>query len=830
VATIDFGGPLALLRFLLRLLAIAVLTGVAGVLVLALAVVLVYPSLPRLDTLTDYHPQIPLRVYTSDGTLIGEFGEEHRAIVKIGDVPPVLKEAILAAEDARFYQHGAIDFNGVLRSMFVDTLGRAARQGASTITMQLARNLYFSREKTLLRKFAEALLAYKIEHALTKDEILERYINQIYLGERAYGFAAAAQVYFGETLGELTLAQAATLAGLPKAPSAYSPRANPAAAARRRAYVLARMRSLGYIDAKEYRTALAEPIETVSAHAQYAVDAPYVAEEVRRMMFAEEGEAAYTSGYSVYTTISSADQTAADAAVRAGVLAYDRRHGYRGPEGRVELSGHIGTEMAEVEHALRKRSAPNGLVPAVVLRADADSLRAMLGDGTIVHVEGDARRYGRSAPKLERGAIIRLDREGKQWLLAQLPQAQAALVALDPVSGATLAMCGGFDFDRNQFNHVTQAYRQPGSSFKPFVYSAALEKGYSPASTVDDSPLVVPASYPGGEDWAPHNYEDDFLGPITVREALADSRNVAAVRVLLSIGIPYARDYATRFGFPKDQIPPYPTMVLGAGSFSPMQMATAYAVFANGGYRIEPYLIDRVLDASGRVIYRTKPMRAGEDAPRVIDARNAFLMTSLLRDVVRHGTAARAQALRRTDLAGKTGTTENFVDAWFDGFNPDQVAVSWIGFDQPRTLGNHEAGARAALPIWMDYMQVALKDVPERIYPIPPGVVRASVVMPPSTGTEGLWNETEDFFYAENVPTTPPTPAAAAPTTAAPGTAPAAAAVPAPAVPKAAAPAAAAPAAAAPVVSATPVPVAPRATDPVKAVPLPPLPKAPGKS
>lgn len=747
------------LRIALHAAAIAALAGVAALFTLVLAAILLYPKLPPIGSLTDYRPQIPLRVYAANGTLIGEFGEQDRKLVRIGDVPAVLKEAILAAEDARFYQHGAIDIDGVLRAAFVDTLGGAARQGASTITMQLARNLYFSSEKTLLRKFAEVLLAYKIEHVLTKDQILDRYINQIYLGQRAYGFAAAAQVYFGKSLDELTLGEASTLAGLPKAPSVYNPRANPAAAARRRSYVLGRMRALGYIDAAQYRAALAEPIATTRESVHYPLDAPFVAEEVRRLMFAQYGEAAYTSGYSVYTTIDGADQAAADAAVRAAVIAYDRRHGYRGAEGEVALGDSPAGDKGAAERALRKRVVVNGLEPAVVLHASPFSVAALMRDGRTVLLRGAARRFGRSAPKLARGALIRLERgAGGTWQLAQLPEAQAALVALDPASGAVLALCGGFDFDASQFDHVTQAYRQPGSSFKPFVYSAALEKGFSPATVVQDEPLVVPASYPGGKDWEPQNYDDDFLGPITVREALADSRNVAAVRVLQSIGIPYARDYATRFGLPADQIPPYPTMVLGAGSFTPMQMATAYAVFANGGYRVTPYVVARVVDASGRVIFQARPARAGEGAPRAIDVRNAFLMTSMLKDVVRHGTGVRALALGRTDLAGKTGTTEDFVDAWFDGFNPDQVAVSWIGFDKPRSLGKGEEGARAALPMWDDYMRAALKGVPDRTYPMPPGVVRAGVVMPEnSTAQEGVWNESEDYFYAEYAPPSAPT-------------------------------------------------------------------------
>ena len=737
----------------MRALLITVLAGIAAALLLTLAAVLLYPRLPPVDSLTNYRPAIPLRVYTADGTLIGEFGEEHRAVVEIQNVPSALKHAILAAEDARFYEHGAIDVSGMLRSAFVDTLGAAKRQGASTITMQLVRNLYLSRSKTFLRKFAEVLLAYKVEQSLSKDQILERYINQVYLGERAYGFAAAAQVYFGEPLEKLTLAQAATLAGLPKAPSQFNPRVDPKGAAQRRAYVLGRMRALGYVDRQQYAAALAEPMQTVSARrAHYAVDAPYVAEDVRRMMFDQYGEAAYTDGFSVYTTLRDTDQAAADAAVRAGVITYDRRHGYRGPEGRVTLSGQPDEARSTVEKTLRALRGVNGLEPAVVLRADAETLTALTRDGQTVSLMGEARKFDRFAPKFERGAIIRLSRAGDHWELAQLPRVQAALVALDPEDGAVRALCGGFDFDSGEFDHVTQAYRQPGSSFKPFVYSAALEKGYSPATIVNDTPLVVPASYPGGPEWIPHNYENDFLGPIPAREALAKSRNVATVRMLLAIGVAYARDYVSRFGLPLEQIPPYPSMVLGTGAFTPLQMAAAYAVFANGGYRVTPHFVVRVANVTGGTIYQMNPPHAGQDAPQAIDTRNAFLMTSMLRDVVRRGTAARAQSLGRQDLAGKTGTTENYVDAWFDGYDPGQVAVAWLGFDRPRSLGKGEVGARAALPIWEDYMRVALKDVPDHSYAVPSGVVQASVHDASATATVDAWRNPVDYFYAENVP------------------------------------------------------------------------------
>ena len=749
----DFSRSIWFLRFVAHALLILMLAGIAAALLVILAAVVLYPRLPPVDSLTNYRPAIPLRVYTADGTLIGEFGEEHRAVVKIQNVPSALKHAILAAEDARFYEHGAIDVSGMLRSAFVDTLGAAKRQGASTITMQLVRNLYLSRSKTFLRKFAEVLLAYKVEQSLSKDQILERYINQIYLGESAYGFAAAAQVYFGEPLDKLTLAQAATLAGLPKAPSQFNPHVDPNGAAQRRAYVLGRMRALGYVDQQQYEAALAEPIQTVSARrAHYAVDAPYVAEDVRRMMFDQYGEAAYTDGFSVYTTLRDTDQAAADAAVRAGVIAYDQRHGYRGPEGRVTLSGQPDEARSTVEKTLRALHGVNGLEPAVVLGADAGTLTALVRDGQMVSLAGEARKFGRSAPKLERGAIIRLSRAGGHWELAQLPQAQAALVALDPQDGAVRALCGGFDFDSGEFDHVTQAYRQPGSSFKPFVYSAALEKGFSPATIVNDTPLVVPASYPGGPQWIPHNYENDFLGPIPVREALAKSRNVATIRMLLTIGVAYARDYVSRFGLPLEQIPSYPSMVLGTGSFTPLQMAAAYTVFANGGYRVTPHFVDSVANIAGGTLYQASPVRAGQDQAQVIDTRNAFLMTSMLQDVVRAGTAARAQSLGRQDIAGKTGTTENYVDAWFDGYDPSQVAVAWIGFDRPRSLGKGEVGARAALPIWEDYMRVALKDVPDHPYPVPPGVVQASVHDASPPATVDAWRKPTDYFYAENVP------------------------------------------------------------------------------
>jgi penicillin-binding protein 1A len=732
----------------------------AAGLLLAFPVALVYPTLPSLDALTHYRPRLPLRVYSAQGTLIGEFGEERRDVVKLADVPAQVKAAVLAAEDARFYEHNGVDYLGIVRAAIADIRSHGAREGASTITMQLARNFFLTADKTFIRKLTEVLLAYKIERLLSKDEILGLYINQIYMGQRAYGFVAAARVYFDKSLAELTLAQAALLAGLPKAPSRYNPISNPGLAAARQRYVLSRMLALGSITEAAYDAARAEPLVVARRVASYSVDAAYVAEAVRKMMVREFDQDAYTEGYSVYTTLQDADQKAADDAVRAGILAYDSRHGYRGPESFDPLPREPGRALDGIDRKLAGLSAVDDLQPAVVMRADRTEIVVRSKAGRTVRIRGAGLRLaapalkGTAAPALAAGAVvrIRMDQQG-EWEIAQLPEVQAALVALDPSTGAVLALCGGFDFSRNEFDHALQAFRQPGSSFKPFIYSAALEKGFMPATIVDDSPFVVPPSYPGGKPWAPHNYENDFAGPIPLRRALAQSRNVAAARVIESIGVPYARDYATRFGFRLDQVPPYPTMVLGVGSFTPLQMAAAYAVFANGGFFVKPYLVERVLDRAGKVVFQAAPALPGAGAPQVIDPRNAFIMTTMLQGVVRRGTAARARALGRRDLAGKTGTTDDFVDAWFDGYNPDRVAVAWMGYDQPQSLGRGEVGARAALPIWMDYMRVALKGAPDRPYPVPKGVVSA-MAAPSDAPASGANERVFDYFYVEHAPGT----------------------------------------------------------------------------
>ena len=742
---------------------LAVLVGLVAVVVLAalLAALLIFPRLPSLDPLTNYRPRLPLRVFTADNVLIGEFGEEWRDPVRINAIPLKLRQAILAAEDDRFYQHGAIDYPGVLRAAWADVSGGSEVQGASTITMQVARNFFLGREKTIKRKLYEVLLALKIEGTFSKDQILELYVNQIYLGERAYGFAAAAEVYFGKPLDKLSLGEMAVLAALPKAPSHDNPVASPERAIERRGYVLRRMHELKFVSDGEYRAARDEPLKVRTERLSFAVDAAYVAEMARQAMFERYQDAAYSKGLSVYTTIRADEQFAADQAVRQGVLDYDHRHGYRGPEGQVDLRGDQAALNEALQKSLEDEHEVNGLEPGVVLEANPVRVKAYLKDGERIDVRDDGLRFAQQALsaklpptlRLRRGSLIRVEQNAKGfWQISQLPEVEAALVSIDPHDGAIRGLVGGFDFDRNKFNHVTQALRQPGSSFKPFIYSAALERGYSPSMIVDDTPITFDSEATGWKPWTPSNYEHDFLGPISMRTALVKSRNVASARILQAIGIPYARDFVTRFGFSAEQVPPYLTMVLGVGSVTPLQMAQAYAIFANTGYRITPYFIDRVVDRDGNVVQRNVPARAGQDTERAIDARNAFIMTSIMQDVIRRGTAARAMQLGRHDLAGKTGTTSDFTDAWFDGFNGDLVAVTWIGFDQPRSLGKGEVGARAALPIWMSYVGRVLRGKPETELSMPGGVVR----VPTNPGTDqvldGGQGGLSDYIYQEDVP------------------------------------------------------------------------------
>lgn len=737
---------------------LVLLLGTIFLLIAALAAVLVYPTLPSLESLTDYQPKLPLRIYTADGALLGEFGEERRSVVKIEAVPKKLILAILAAEDDRFFAHGGVDYMGVARAAWANVSRGGAREGASTITMQVARNFFLSPEKTLTRKFNEVLMSFKIEHNLNKNQILELYINQIYLGQRAYGFAAAAQTYFGKTLDKLSVAEMAMLAGLPKAPSRNNPVANPAQAGKRQYYVLGRMHDLKYISDAEYQAALKEKLHV--RHDTSISEAPgdYVAEMARLLMIERYQDATYTRGFKIYTTLRKVDQEAASEAVRQGVLDYDRRHGWRGPEAQLVLPPKPSEEA--LDDLLQDYDEAGGLVPALVLAADSKQVKVFAKNEGFLDLSGDALAFvqkslqDKAKSKFKPGAVIRVAKDSKgRWQAAQLPQVEAALVAMNPVDGAIRALIGGFDFGRNKFNHVIQAWRQPGSSFKPFIYSAALEKGLTPATIINDAPIVLSPAQTGGKLWEPKNYDGTYAGPIRMRMALTKSKNLVSIRILQTIGTRYAQDYITRFGFNAEQHPPYLTMALGAGSSTPFQMANAYSIFANGGYRVNPYYISRILDARGKVLAQANPVRAGETAERAIDARNAFIMTSMMQDVVRFGTAARAMQLGRGDLAGKTGTTNDQVDAWFCGFNPSLVAVAWIGFDQPRSLGGNETGAQAALPMWMNYMGRALKGVPETSPPAPDGVV--SVIIDPASGKRASEGRAE-FFYQENLPSERP--------------------------------------------------------------------------
>ena len=731
-------------------------------LMIGLAAALIYPDLPSLEALTNYQPKLPMRVYSEDGYLLAEYGEERRAFVDISNVPQNMKSAVIAIEDRRFYQHGGIDTKGILRAAVNNVTG-GSKEGASTITMQVARNFFLSSERSLKRKLNEAMLAIKIEHSLPKDKILELYINQIYLGQRAYGFAAASQVYYGKPLDKLNLAETALLAGLPKAPSNYNPFTHPKRAIKRQHEVLHDMMRFGFIDKATYEAALKEPLRFKASQQSRDLVADYVGEIVRQTMYDRYQDKIYSSGLNVYTTIIKSDQEAANKAILQGIMEYDLRHGYRGPEGYIASSELVGeTANQNMERVIDSLETFGGLSPAVVTKISDKFLRVHTSSGEDVDIEGEGLALvgkvlhdAKVSEKLQIkvGSLVRVFKDGEQWKVSQLPQVESAFVSLDPKNGAIRALVGGFDFNRNKFNHVTQAWRQPGSSFKPFIYSAALEKGFTPASIIDDAPISFPASFTGsGDAWDPHNFDGKYEGPMRLRTALTKSKNMVSIRVLNSIGVDYAQDYITRFGFAAKDHPAYLTMALGAGSVTPWQMAQAYAVFANGGYRVNPFLISRIEDSKGKVIEETKFVEAGNDAERVIDERNAFLMTSMMHDVTQIGTAAKARQLGRSDLAGKTGTTNNHIDTWFAGFNPKKVAVVWMGYDKPQSLGSSETGGSAALPIWIKYMSTALRGVPDSYLNAPEGV--SSIRINLKTGSMAGEDESGfyEYFYHEYPP------------------------------------------------------------------------------
>ena len=722
-----------LLRVALWSLGLAT-AGVLSVLVLlAVALSVAYPNLPDISELSDYRPKLPLRVFSLEGSLIGEFGEERRQLTPIAQIPKIMTDAVLAIEDARFYEHGGISYKGVLRAAIAN-LGRVKSQGASTITMQVARNVYLSSEKTYTRKIYEILLTFKLEHLLSKDQILEIYMNQIFLGNRAYGFASAAEAYFGKDLKSLSIAEAAMLAGLPKAPSAYNPIANPKRARSRQLYIIERMLENGFINAEQAAAAKQEQLKVKTNSDNSRVHAEFVAESVRQLMFAQYGEDTYTRGLNVYTTLRADHQDVAYKALRRGIMDFERRQVYRGPEKFATLPAG-GQELEEaIDEALEEHPNNGDLLSAVVLQADARRVLATRQNGETIEITGEGLKPVQSgladkAPaniRIRRGAVIRVVKTNKDtWEITQLPEVEGAFVALDPRDGSIRALVGGFDFEKNKFNHVTQAWRQPGSSFKPFIYSAALEKGFTPATVINDAPLFFDSGVTGSQPWEPKNYDGKFEGPMNLRRGLARSKNMISIRILEAVGPAYAQSWVTRFGFDEDKHPAYLTMALGAGSVTPLQMATGYAVFANGGFRVNPWLISRVTDQQGRVLAQTKPL-AQDESLRAIDPRNAFIMGSLMQEVTRTGTAASAQAtLKRPDLFGKTGTTNDSMDTWFAGYQPTLAAVVWIGYDTPRKLGDRETGGGLSLPVWIRFMESALKNQPIS-EPLPPeGVVYA---------------------------------------------------------------------------------------------------------
>ena len=746
------------------------------------------PQLPPVSDLRKIQLQVPLRVYSADSGLLAEFGEKRRVPLVFAEIPETLRQAVLASEDDRFYEHPGVDWQGLTRAVVYLLRTGQKGPGGSTITMQVARNFFLSREKTYIRKLNEILLALKIERELDKEQILELYLNKIFLGQRAYGVGAAAQVYYGKPLDELTLAQTAMIAGLPKAPSSDNPVANPKRAVERRRYVLGRMRELNFINAAEYDLADKAPV-TARVHVQRTdIKGAYVAEMARAWMEERFGEETYSQGYKVYTTVQSKLQNAATLALRDALIAYDRRHGYRG----AEQNGTLPTSQSELDGLLSAVPDVGGLRPALVLKIGEKSAQIYVKDQGQVEITWTglkwARRYineNRRAKKpktaaeiMSPGDLIRVRKLEQEWQLAQIPEVQGAFVSLGPKDGRILALVGGFDFYRSKFNRVMQAERQPGSNFKPFIYSAALKFGFNPSSIINDAPVVISDVSLEG-DWRPENYSSKFFGPTRLREGLYKSRNLVSIRVLRAIGIDYAVDYVSNFGFEKERLPRNLSLALGSATVKPIELVTGYAGIANGGYKIEPYLIARVDDSEGNPIYEASPYVVCEAcsdtpkegktddnnaqeqttqavekaAPRIASPENIWLMHSMLQDVVKRGTGRRALTLKRKDLSGKTGTTNDQQDAWFSGFMPDLVASAWVGFDKLAPLGRRETGGRAALPIWIDYMRIALEDYPERFLPQPDNII--SVRINPRTGKPADVSDADaifDWFIADRLP------------------------------------------------------------------------------
>ncbi len=725
----------------LMLLAL-VLSGLA--LLVVVGMLLWYSSdLPALDKATEYRPHQHMQVFTADGAEIAQFGTERRYFVPIANVPKSVREAVLAVEDAQFYEHSGVSWRGLMRAVVANTTG-GVTQGASTITQQVARTMFLSTRRTVERKVKELLLALRLERELSKDQILELYLNQIFLGQRAYGVGAASLVYFGKPLDKLSLAETAMLAGLPQNPIHANPVSSPDRARKRQLWVLSRMRSTGVIDEAAFNAAVAEKL-VLRTQALQDLTAQHVAEMARRAVVERLGEKAYTQGIRVYTSVRAEDQRAAHAALRRAVIVHERKQDWRGPETQENLPSDAAEAERAAALALKDARDDEDLRVGIVMGASPREVTAKLASGETVTVRAETMRWLQSAlsPQapaelaIRRGSVVRLLQQqlkGKpqEWVITQWPQAEAAFVALDPVTGRVRALVGGFDFNRQQFNRATSAARQPGSSFKPFLYSAVMEHGIMPETIVDDAPLLnANGSIPN---WNPQNSDNRFDGEITMREGLVRSKNLVSIRLLQHVGLRHARNWMERFGFDMAQQPQDLTLALGTGSVTPMQLATGYAVFANGGHKVAPVLIERIVDAQGQVLFAAPPAEKLGDSTRVIPARNVFMVNTLLRDVTARGTAAKAQAqLGRRDLYGKTGTTNDAVDAWFAGFAPGVVAVGWMGYDEPRSLGERETGGGLALPIWIDTMQRMLKGVPLKELNPPGGVV--------SVGTDWRYSE-----------------------------------------------------------------------------------------
>jgi penicillin-binding protein 1A len=778
--------------------ALALIGALAGIATVAGIYYHFAPQLPDVETLREVKLQTPLRVYSADNKLIAEFGEKRRTPISFNEIPTDFVHALQAAEDARFFEHFGIDIKGLSRAAFQLASTGEIQSGGSTITMQVAKNFFLSHERTFTRKFKEILLSLQIERELTKEEILELYINKIYLGQRAYGIQAAATVYYGKPIQDLSLAQLAMIAGLPKAPSANNPLSNPERALGRRNWILGRMLELGYIDQARYEQASAEPITARYHGSDIELEAPYIAEMVRSELYEQYGEDLYTEGLRVYTTVDSRLQESATRALRQGLHAYSERHGYHGPEQQVALA-----ELDQPARLKLLRETPifGDLQPALVLDVQERSATLLLRDGSEATLDWDGMawaspyksvNYAGPEPKTARdvvapGDLVRVLPRDAGWLLRQIPQVQGALIAMNPTDGAIRALSGGFSFAHNKFNRATQAYRQPGSNIKPFLYTAALEYGFTPASIINDAPVVF-HDVSLESNWRPENDNGRFGGPTRLREALYRSRNLVSIRLMRSLGIERARDYMLRFGFSPERFPANLSLALGSADATPLQMVTGYAALANGGFKVAPYLIERIESATGELLYQSQPLRACPDctyhaatsdtaeatatadgeptgpivmvsdtehaAPRIITPESAFLIQDVMRDVIRRGTGRRALALNRSDLAGKTGTTNEQKDAWFSGFNPDLVATAWVGFDQPAPLGRREYGSTAALPIWIDFMADALEGVPDRTAEPPAGIT--SALIDPATGKlayPGQADAIEEYFRREQLPT-----------------------------------------------------------------------------